>query len=248
MTTPLKDQIARSLRQQISDGTLNPGSSLPAETELARDHGVSRQTARAALEMLEHEGLVVAHPRRERVVRARRRLRWRLSEFESPEHTTSATLDAWEADVASQGSTPTEQAIRVEIVTPTADIAARLDLDPESDLCVARRRVRYIDNEPALISDSYFDEAIVRDTELAQPRNTTREDILAEAGYPQTYDVDEIITRMPTQEEAERLALPAGTPVAEHVRTGFTAGDKAVRVMVSIIPGDKLILQYKVAT
>lgn len=88
----------------------------------------------------------------------------------------------------------------------------------------------------------------MRDTEFAQPRNTSREDILAEAGYPQTYDIDEIITRMPTQEEAQRLELTAGTPVAEHIRTGFTAEHKAVRVMVSVLPGDKLILQYKVPT
>lgn len=40
----------------------------------------------------------------------------------------------------------------------------------------------------------------------------------------------------------------AGTPVAEHIRTGYTAEDRSVRVMISIIPGDTLILQYTIPT
>jgi GntR family transcriptional regulator len=75
-----------------------------------------------------------------------------------------------------------------------------------------------------------------------------RENILAEAGYEQVYDINEIITRMPVPEEAERLGIPAGTPVAEHIRTGYTATDKPVRVMVSVVPGDTLILQYIIPT
>ncbi len=115
-------------------------------------------------------------------------------------------------------------------------------------ICVVRRRIRYIDGNPGIISDDYFDQHIVEGTELAEPRDTTREDILAEAGYEQTYDIDELIARMPTPTEIERLSIPSGTPVAEHIRTGYTAKDKAVRVMVSIVPGDTLILQYVVPT
>ena len=45
---------------------------------------------------------------------------------------------------------------------------------------MVRRHVRYIDGKPAIISDDYFDERIVRGTELAEPEDTTRENILAE--------------------------------------------------------------------
>jgi GntR family transcriptional regulator len=64
----------------------------------------------------------------------------------------------------------------------------------------------------------------------------------------EVYDIDEIITRMPTTEEVARLEIPAGTPVAEHIRTGYTASGKPVRVTISIIPGDTLILQYTIPT
>jgi hypothetical protein len=51
----------------------------------------------------------------------------------------------------------------------------------------------------------------------------------------------------PTGQTA-RLGISTGTPVAEHIRTGYTAADRPVRVMVSIIPGDALILQYTIPT
>jgi len=245
---PRARQIASDLRQQIVDRTLGPGALLPSEQELARAHDVSRQTARAALQVLEREGLVTVRPRRGRIVRSDQRLRWRLSEFELPTNTSATTSDAWEADVEGQGHDPTRQDLTVRTLPPPPKIAARLNLSPASDLCITRQRVRYIDGEPAITSDDYFDERIVRGTELAEPRDTTREDILSEAGYPQTYDIDEITTRMPTPTEVNRLQIPAGTPIAEHVRTGYTDQGQAVRVTVSIIPGDTVILQYKVPT
>ena len=113
---------------------------------------------------------------------------------------------------------------------------------------MVRRHVRYIDGKPAIISDDYFDEKIVRGTELAEPDDTTRENILAEAGYEQVYDTDEIITRMPAPDEIAQLGISTGTPVAEHIRTGYTATGKPVRVMISIVPGDTLILQYTIPT
>jgi GntR family transcriptional regulator len=158
------------------------------------------------------------------------------------------TSDAWETDIEGQGHDPTRQDLSVETVPPPAEVATRLNLDPAKDVCVVRRHVRYIDGKPAIISDDYFDERIVRGTELAQPEDTTREDILKEAGYEQLYDIDEIITRMPTPTEIQRLSISTGTPVAELFRTAYTAQNKPVRVMISIIPGDLLILRYTIPT
>ena len=244
---PVTRQIAADIRRQITDGTYGPGALLPSEPEIAQEYGVSRQTARVALQALEQEGLAIVRPRRGRVVRSTRRLVWHLSEFENPDHTMLATSDAWETDIERQGHDPTRQDLAVEITKPTPGMAVRLSLGP-GDKLVIRKRVRYIDGKPAIISDDYFDEKIVRGTELAMPQDTTRENILAEAGYEQTYDVDEIITRMPTPDETHRLAIAPGTPVAEHIRTGYTAEGKAVRVMISVIPGDTLLLQYTIPT
>lgn len=50
--------LARDLHTAISKGSHLPGSMLPGEHELAATHGVSRQTVRAALDLLEKDGLV----------------------------------------------------------------------------------------------------------------------------------------------------------------------------------------------
>ncbi|MER6514501.1 GntR family transcriptional regulator [Nonomuraea sp. NPDC001636] len=61
--------IARKLRGQIERGELAPGSALPSESHLRREHKVSRSTVRQALAVLEQEGLIVSEHGRGRFVR-----------------------------------------------------------------------------------------------------------------------------------------------------------------------------------
>jgi DNA-binding GntR family transcriptional regulator len=244
---PVTHRIAADLRQQIADGDLPPGALMPSETELATAYGVSRQTAVAALRTLEHEGLVMVRPRRGRIVRSSRRLQWRLSEFENPARTVLATSDAWETDIESQGHDPSPAELTVETTAPPPSVAARLGLSA-GDSVVVRRHLRGIDGTPAVIADDYFDARIVAGTELQSPEDTSREDILAEAGYEQTYAIDEIVTRMPTPDESAKLGIARGIPVAELTRTSFTANDQPVRVMIAVIPGNIIVLQYSIPT
>ncbi|MGG4496145.1 PLP-dependent aminotransferase family protein [Brevibacillus reuszeri] len=55
---PVYQQIAKRLEQQIIEGELPPGSSLPAERVLARRYGVNRGTVSAAYEELRSLGLL----------------------------------------------------------------------------------------------------------------------------------------------------------------------------------------------
>jgi GntR family transcriptional regulator len=57
--TPLYEQLAATLRAQMSDGALSSGALLPSESYLQQEHGVSRSTVRAALRVLRDEGLVI---------------------------------------------------------------------------------------------------------------------------------------------------------------------------------------------
>ncbi len=53
---PLYDQLCRSIRQAIRNGSLASGSRLPSTRDLARDLGVSRNTVLAAFDQLLAEG------------------------------------------------------------------------------------------------------------------------------------------------------------------------------------------------
>lgn len=73
------DIVAGMLRRRILSGELSPGDSLPAEGELVSQIGVSRETVRLALRVLDAEGLTstsqgrggvqIRHPEPERVAR-----------------------------------------------------------------------------------------------------------------------------------------------------------------------------------
>ena len=50
-------RLAALIRQQIGDGTLQPGRPTPSITSLSQEHGHARQTCSKALRILEGEGL-----------------------------------------------------------------------------------------------------------------------------------------------------------------------------------------------
>ncbi len=56
--TPIYYQLAERIRGSIARGELTDSPQLPTEDELCRLHGVSRNTIRATLKKLEHEGVI----------------------------------------------------------------------------------------------------------------------------------------------------------------------------------------------
>src|SRR6266498_5375391 len=58
---PVHLKIADALREQIREGTYQPGNKLPAERELREEWKAAGGTVRAALAQLRDEGLVIAY-------------------------------------------------------------------------------------------------------------------------------------------------------------------------------------------
>ncbi|MFG3048156.1 GntR family transcriptional regulator [Streptomyces sp. NPDC048241] len=56
---PLYEQIAGVLAGRIVDGTYPPRRRIPSEMDIVTEFGVSRPTARAAIQLLIDRGLVV---------------------------------------------------------------------------------------------------------------------------------------------------------------------------------------------
>jgi GntR family transcriptional regulator len=112
---------------------------------------------------------------------------------------------------------------------------------------VARRRVRYLDNVPFNLNDTYFPYELVAGTEIVNPADMARgtNQALAELGYEQVRAIDEIEARMPHPDEAERLGLGPGNPVAVHQVTSFTADDRPVRHTVNVLAGSKHVIVFE---
>jgi DNA-binding GntR family transcriptional regulator len=240
---PVYEQIADDLRAQILDGTLEAGGQLPTEAELTDRYQVARATVRQALTSLVNEGLILSVRPRGHFVRERQRLNYR-PQVEFDPRPPAVQLDAFMAQQADEGRDPS-QTIEVAIVVPPPLVADRLAGEPGEPV-VVRRRVRYLAGEPFNTNDSYFPLTMVQDSEIMRPADIGRgaNQVLAEQGYAQVRAVDEFFVRMPTPEDARRLDLGPGTPVACHVCTGFTADDEPVRVVLNVLPGDRHVIVY----
>ena len=246
---PITQRITSDLRRQIHEGTLGPGALLPSEPEVARDYGVSRQTARSALQALEREGLVIVRPRRGRMVRSNQRLRWHLSEFERPDHTVLTTSDAWETDIESQGHDPTHQELDVEQDHAAGQHRHTAQPGPAhghraSSAGTSATSTGSLRSSPTTTSTSASSKAPSWPSQRT-PRGRTSWPRLATSRSTTSTRSSPACPHLLRSNDS---GSPTGTPVAEHIRTGYTAENRPVRVMVSIIPGDTLILQYTIPT
>jgi GntR family transcriptional regulator/MocR family aminotransferase len=59
---PMARQLYQALRGRMTDGLLKPGEALPSTREMARQLGISRNTACEAYAMLQDEGFVESRP------------------------------------------------------------------------------------------------------------------------------------------------------------------------------------------
>ncbi|MGW3193116.1 GntR family transcriptional regulator [Streptomyces sp. NPDC001118] len=246
-------EIAYDLREQIQSGALSGGEALPSESKMMSQYGYSRETIRAGVRLLIEEGLVVTGQGQGKYVREDYPpVVWNWTTLESRSRHANAVEgrtagDQWASAIAENGNAP-RQEIAVSIVVPPPHVRERLAL-PEGGLAVVRKRIRFIDNRPYALADSYFPQELVVGTPLMEPRDVSAPGgILASVGLVQAKYVDEISVRMPTHQEAEQLGLPAATPVAEHTRTGYDADNRPLRCMVTILPGDRHKILYEVST
>ncbi|WP_103528914.1 GntR family transcriptional regulator [Streptomyces sp. SM12] len=241
---PLYQRIADRLRADITGGELPPGSKLPSEAELAAQWETTRSTAVAGMRVLVNEGLIVADRPRGYFVRRWEPMIYRPQrEFHAPE----PDLDIFRQRVAEEGDgRQAGQSIEVSIANPAPDVRDRLSLS-EGQLVAVRRRTRTIGEEAYNIQDSHVPLNVVQGSDWMSPEDVARgtNRVLGELGYEIVKVLDEIAVRMPTPDEVTRLSLGPGTPVAEHVATGYTMAGEPVQVTRNILPGDRHVIIYE---
>jgi GntR family transcriptional regulator len=246
--TALWETIANSLREDIVAGRLKPGDTLPSEKDIEDERGLSRTTVRRALAQLTIEGLITeGHGRQGRQVADRRPLLLDAVRSESRAHLAerrSLGTDAYVTNAKAQGHTA-RQAINVHVEDLSADMAARLER-PGSEPVIVRRRVRYLDDRPNDLNDTFYPYDIAKGTSIAEPADVTMGTIalMEEMGYVQVRYTDEVEARMPTPDEKRLLGMPAGVPLLIQIRTGYTT-QRPVKVTVTKWRADRVRLSWE---
>jgi GntR family transcriptional regulator len=243
----LWEKIAGDIRGSITSGQIPPGERLPSEEKIRAAYRVSRETVRRALDHLTGEGLVTSGKGRGRRVREHHTYTFHASQSESGERCDqrrTVGVDAWVADARDQGCAP-GQAITVAIVEAPREIAGRLGLSPGTSL-VVRRRVRSLNGKPHNLADTFYPLDIAEGTPIMLPGDVAEGviNLMRDLGHVQVRYTDELECRMPDPEQARLTQIPAGVPVLVQTRTGHTA-ERAVRVAVTVWPGDRTRLVYE---
>ncbi|MBP2341097.1 GntR family transcriptional regulator [Saccharothrix coeruleofusca] len=242
---PRYQQIAADLRAAITRGDYKPGHALPTVTTLKDHYGVSRQTVQTALAVLRAEGLTESRFGAGTIVRARPTV-LRVSSKRLSRAERQAGRGAMMSDAATGGFTVTSS-VSVSFTTADASLAETLGIS-EGDEVLVRDRVMSADGVRVQLATSWLPRTITRGTQIEQ-ENSGQGGIYArleDLGYRLARAVESVRARPATAEEAERLQLQLGAPVAEVVRVVFTSEDRPVEVNRMVMAGERYELVYEV--
>ncbi|MDX2392670.1 MULTISPECIES: GntR family transcriptional regulator [unclassified Streptomyces] len=239
---PKYQRIADALRAAIQSGEYGPGDRLPGENDLMAAYDVARMTARQALGVLQNEGLAEARKGAGVFVRAFRPLRRRGIQRLAQEQWGSGR-SIWSTDTEDRDLVVDQIEVREE--GANSRIADALGVPSGSRVWTRGRRF-VLDGKPVLFAMSYLPSDVVADSAITQvdtgPGGTYAR--LAELGHRPAHFREEIRSRMPSADEAERLSLAMGTPVIQIVRTAFTEDGRAVEVNEMTLDSASYVLEY----
>ena len=193
-------QIAQALRADIAAGCIAPGTRLPNESQLAERFAVHRHTLRQAVRQLVHEGhLRVEQGRgtfvRELVLDYALKRRTRLSE-----------------NLADAGERAQRELLREEIIA-AGEWALPLGLPADAPVAVLHTRAA-VRGRPIGLSTTVYPAARLRGMAAAFREAGTITAALRQLGVHDYQRARSVVScRLPSAEEADALARPAGDPV-----------------------------------
>jgi GntR family transcriptional regulator len=188
-------EIEQSLRTRAAQ--LAPHSPLPSESQLCEEFGVSRMTARAAVQRLVQDGLVYRVPGRGTFVAALRANR------------TAGHILSFSDEMRRQGRVPTSRVIERRRRRATEDEMRRLGVQD----VVVLRRVRLADGKPLALERAVFPAARVGEALDADLERESLFETLAAAGLVPTGGSAALAAEAATPEDARLLRVRRGAPL-----------------------------------
>lgn len=222
-TSPLYLWVASLLRDQIEAGQLDPHGSVPSERVLSERYGVSRMTARHAVETLTLEGYVYRNPRQGTFV-AEPRLRFSVGSF---------TRMMTEAD-----HMPGTEVLATSTMEPDPLVSRMLGI-PAGGRVHLLQRLRTAKGEPIAIENILV--SAERFPDLLEHDLTGSLWELLQASYdvhPVKANARVVAVALDGF-EAETLGVKPGSPAIVLNRTVFGAEDEIVELARDVYRGDR---------
>ena len=227
---PQYRRIELALRARLP--TMRPGDRLPSDSELCREFGVSRMTARNAMQRLAEDGLVQRIPGRGSFV------------VDPPSHRHADRLMAFSHEMARQCRTPSSWLLAREIRPATEAEAAALELPPGEPVVLVRR-LRLADGRPMAIETAIL-ACRTADVVMAADLETgSLHEALARAGIHLRRGKATITSEAARPEDAGLLEVDEGDALLVERRVISDARARPVEATESRYPGDRYALNVR---
>ncbi len=227
---PAYRQIEQALRDRLV--AMGPGERLPSDDELCREFGVSRMTARNAMQRLAEDGLVERVPGRGTFSAA------------APAHRHADRLMAFSHEMARLGRVPSSRLLACEIRPSTPETAAALGLRPSEPVVVVRR-LRLADGTPIAVETAVLVQRVAAVVMAADLETGSLHETLARAGLHLRRGNATITAEAATAEDVRLLSVPRGAPLLVERRVIADSGGRPVEATESRYPGDRYALDVR---
>lgn len=170
--------------------------------------------------------------------------KWTSASLAYVQPRASGQTDAWTEESAGQRGS--QELVEVAEVEPPQNVAEMLRLT-DGERAVVRRRVMRVDGQPIELTDSYYPPAIARGTALAEHRKIRggAPTLLAELGYRAGHVVEDVESRMPTEQERSALDLTSGEPVLVLSRLTLSHRDEPMEASLMVMRARGRRLRYE---
>lgn len=226
----LRHQIADGLRAQVLAGELSAGERLPSEPELARRMHVSRSSLRAAITLLEEEGLLRRVHGSGTYVNDRPLLRDDIS------HNLSVT-----AMITATGRTPGARMVQAGLEPAPSEVAAAFGLPVGTSLS-ALRRVRTADGQPVVDTTDWCRPETLDPAAMEMPVDGSVYRALAERGLTIHHGVATMRPSVADAAIAERLDVPEGSLLLTLFQVDSTADGVVALVSLELYRADAFLV------
>ena len=195
---PQYRQIEQALRERVA--ALPPGAKLPSDTDLCAEFGVSRMTARNAMERLAADGLIRREPGRGSFVTA------------PPPHRRANRLMTFSQEMRRTGRVPRSRLLARVVRPATATEAATLGVPPRQSV-VYLRRLRLADDEPIALESTILVGATAEAVMAADLTTGSLHEALGRGGFMLYRGSGTISAAVATAEDAHLLDIQDGDPL-----------------------------------
>jgi GntR family transcriptional regulator len=155
--------------------------------------------------------------------------------------------DTWRAEAEAHGRRGSQRIVFAGEVAAPSEVAELLG-GGTGEPVVVRRRMMYLDDQPCELTDTYYPIHIARGTRLAGTAKIRggAVTLLAELGHVGVRVREDVVARMPSEQEQEALQTGRDEPVLQLTRVTLDDNDRPIQADMMTMPAHRQRLRYEI--